>query len=123
MTDLHAVRPNLTYFQAALYGAGTFLAIMIACACVAALSIGGMPTRYETSNLKGASATAIHDIKGAVRRVRNGVCRRLPIAMRDMTPCPKPVARSHEARAQPAVERHAETRHPTRRTHRRRTAH
>lgn len=116
------MRATLSLTQASLYASGAFVGVLALCAGAAALSIGGPLTSYETTGLSSGAGDAMHDAKGALKRMRIGICRRMPIALRDMAPCPKArrVAKPQASAAKPhAAASHAHTapapHHPLRR--------
>jgi hypothetical protein len=88
---------TLSLARASVYATGAFVGVLALCAGAAALSIGGPLTSYEANGLSAGASGALHDMKGALKRMRLGMCRRMPIAIRDMTPCPK----AREASAKP----------------------
>lgn len=96
MAELARMRA-LSLAQASVYATGAFVGVLALCAVAAALSIGGPVTSYEASGLGAGASGALHGVKGALKRMRLGMCRRMPLVVRDIAPCPK----THEATAKP----------------------
>lgn len=96
------MRATLSFARASLYATGAFVGVVALCAGAAAFSIGGPVTSYEASGLGAGASGALHDVNGALKRMRLGMCRRMPVAIRDMAPCPK----THEAMVKPHQRTH-----------------
>jgi hypothetical protein len=98
---------TLSLAQASVYATGAFVGVLALFAGAAVLALGGPLTKYETSDLGEGVNGAMQGAKGAIHRLRSGICRRLPVAFRDMTPCPSAKLASANPHSGPLSGAHA----------------